>query len=286
MSDVRKWIDDKTILKCYGGSHAYGLNTPQSDVDIRGICIPPVEYYFGLNNFEQYIENTPDDVTIYSIKKYFQLASKCNPNILEMLYIREEETLKKTALGARIVQERDAFLSTRAVHTYCGYAYAQLKRMKHHKQWLDNPITEKPNRDDYHADPQHCPGGFMAEKYDLDKRKYKQYQTWLKERNSVRAEFEAKHGYDTKHAMHLVRLLKMGHEIVKFGEVNTYRSKDRDELLGIRNGSLSFDEIVAYADDLEQKVRDAEKNSCLPRKPNMKLIEKLLIELTRDTLRG
>jgi len=52
--DVIKWIDNRTILKVYRGSHSYGTNHENSDIDFGGICIPPKEYIIGFENFEQY----------------------------------------------------------------------------------------------------------------------------------------------------------------------------------------------------------------------------------------
>ncbi|AEZ66297.1 hypothetical protein phiTE_131 [Pectobacterium phage phiTE] len=39
----------------------------------------------------------------------------------------------------------------------------------------------------------------------------------MKNRNAARHELEEKFGYDTKHAMHLVRLLRMSQEILETG---------------------------------------------------------------------
>ena len=52
----------KIILLAYGGSHAYGLNTPTSDIDVRGIAMNTESEMLGLDNFEQYIDNTTDTV--------------------------------------------------------------------------------------------------------------------------------------------------------------------------------------------------------------------------------
>jgi len=77
------WI----IYEVLSGSHAYGLNTPDSDKDYRGILIPPREYYFSpFKSIEQYESKNPDR-TIFELKKFVRLATDNNPNILELLFI-------------------------------------------------------------------------------------------------------------------------------------------------------------------------------------------------------
>ncbi len=50
-----KWLNDNTIYLTKHGSQAYGTNTPTSDLDVRGVCIPPIKTHnLGLlNNFHQ-----------------------------------------------------------------------------------------------------------------------------------------------------------------------------------------------------------------------------------------
>lgn len=281
--DVRKWIPKRTIFRAISGSHGYGLNTENSDEDIRGICIPPMEYYLGFTNvFEQYVSNDPDE-QIYSIRKYFKLAADCNPNIIELLYLSGQEILEIDAYGLAVLAVKDKFLSKKARHTFSGYAMSQLKRIQGHYKWLMDPPT-KPSRESYKM------GGWGSDSCDDDKydeRAYQSvkiewdhYQTWKKNRNPARAALEIEHGYDTKHAMHLVRLMKMGIEILRDGTVTTKRTKDREELLGIRNGSMTYMEIIEYADHLKAEMeREAEKSE-LPNGPNRKELDRILVNIT------
>lgn len=94
-------------------------------------------------------------------------------------------------------------------------------------------------------------------------RHWDSYQTWIRERNPARAELERRHGYDTKHAMHLIRLMRMGIEALTDGELNV-RRRDAEELLSIRNGALSFDELEALTDGLQQEIQQAAKVTTLP----------------------
>src|SRR4029077_14614567 len=93
----------------------------------------------------------------------------------------------------------------------------------------------------------------------------------------------AVHG-NSKHAMHLVRLLRMGYEIITTGQVIVKRP-DREELLAIRNGAKTYEEIIAYAEEMEAKIAEAEKLSPLPWSPDHAAIEQLQIDMIRDALR-
>lgn len=147
-------VDARTIYLTIHGSQAYGLNTKDSDVDIKGMCIEPKEYFLGyLNNFEQQEKlarkgNEADSV-IYSIRKFFKLAADCNPNIIEVLFVDESDILKIDKYGEKVRENRDLFLSKKALHTFSGYAYAQLKRIKTHRRWLLSPPTHKPTRQEF-----------------------------------------------------------------------------------------------------------------------------------------
>lgn len=119
----------KVIYLVRSGSRAYGTNTPESDLDIRGICIPPAQYIAGLSTFEQRVEEKPDRV-IFAIHKFFKLALDCNPNIIEMLFVRDEDLLQTAPEGVALRNNRELFLSRHAFNTFGGYAYAQLKKLQ------------------------------------------------------------------------------------------------------------------------------------------------------------
>lgn len=120
---------------------------------------------------------------------------------------------------------------------------------------------------------------FNKEEYKLAKEKHSQYWTWKKNRNKIRSKLEEEHGIDTKHAMHLVRLLRMGLEALRDGEIIVKRP-DAEELLSIRNGAWSYEEIIKYAEEMDNEVRNVwYKKTELPKKPNIKLAAKILMEV-------
>lgn len=229
------WLADGTIYVVRHGSHAYGTNTATSDLDVRGVAIPPAPYFHGfMNVFEQYQASAPVDLTLFDIRKFFNLAADGNPNVLELLFVEEKDILFQNSLGMRLRSVRDEFLSKKVKFTLAGYAHGQLKRLKSHRSWLLNPIKEEPVRKDYGlpentvvaadergavdalVDPSKeldAPGwaaaalkaGFSSsmiavlareKAYNQARREWEQYQNWKKTRNPARAALEAKYGFD------------------------------------------------------------------------------------------
>ncbi len=295
-----KVVFDNTIFSCTAGSHAYRTNTSESDTDVRGVCITPFKEFYLLpwKSFEQYAPRDKDWV-IYDLRKFVALAAACNPNIIELLWIPDELVHFKTSFGESLFGMRDLFLSRKARHTFTGYARSQLNRLKNHKRWIDNPPS-KPDRttmglpiDHKVVSPDNLDAAralgakaFTPETWELirkelayatAKREYDMYKSWRRNRNPKRFEMEQKFGYDGKHAMHLVRLLRMGLEIVKDGRV-VVRRPDAEELLGIRNGEWPFDQLMEYADKMDGLIVESEATSPLPWGPDMELISDWLCE--------
>ena len=113
---------------------------------------------------------------------------------------------------------------------------------------------------------------------------YKSYLNWKKNRNPARAELERKWGYDTKHGMHLVRLLRMAREILETGKVLVKRP-DADELNAIRNGAWSYEKIIEWGETEDAALNEVMEKSALPKSPNRKIINKVLTEVTYEYIR-
>jgi len=304
-----------TIYLVVHGSRAYGTHRPESDRDEKGVCVlRDSRYYFGNLNFEQKDKEWSDGVdrSIMDIRKFVRLALTCNPNIIEMLYADESDILKMDGQGQRLRDNRDIFLSRIAKDKFVGYALSQLKRLRGHYEWLQNP-PEQPDRQSFwkirkltrFSDPVRLELGghefeiianaeadadwlvnvrhFDGNSYDAAKRRYQNYTKWRKERNPDRAAIEAEHGYDLKFAYHLVRLLRMGKEIISDGQVLVKRP-DAAELLEIRNGKFSYEELVAYAEQLASEIDALVDKSPLPEVPDFAAAEKLTMDLIRERL--
>lgn len=124
-------IPKNMILRCVAGSHLYGLNTPSSDMDERGIYLESLEDMLNINGRQNSeVADDKQDIKYYSLGKFLKLAAECNPNIIELLYLPEDAILFKSPLYDELVEHREWFLSKRAAHTFKGYAYSQIQRAK------------------------------------------------------------------------------------------------------------------------------------------------------------
>ena len=122
---------DNLILKCVAGSHLYGLNTPSSDMDTRGIYMESIGDVLNINGRQNgEVADDRQDEKYYSLGKFLKLASECNPNIIELLWLPEDAILFKSQIYEELTEHRDWFMSKRARHTFMGYAYAQIQRAK------------------------------------------------------------------------------------------------------------------------------------------------------------
>lgn len=295
-------INSHTIYKCYHGSRAYGTNVAGSDVDIKGIAVAPHSHVCGFAYpFEQH-ESTKPDIVIYDLRKFMKLAADCNPNIIEVLFCSEADILDITDCGRELRKNSQLFLSRKAKHTFSGYAFAQLKRIKSHKAWLLDPPDHKPTREKFGLPEKKLLSASeigateklivtgvpvtenVLRALELEKAygnaltKWHQYETWKAERNTKRAELEAKFGYDTKHAYHLVRLMRMCGEILR-GEGVIVRRPDAKELLEIRNGSWSYDKLIEWAEDKDAENEALMANSPLPHSPDLLRLNALCADL-------
>jgi predicted nucleotidyltransferase len=238
------WLKNNTIYVALSGSHAYGTNIETSDLDYRGVCFGPKESYLGFqNNFEQAELKEPDAV-IFEIRKFFSLASNANPNALEILFVEPENIVHINEFGKKLLANRELFLSKRIKTTMIGYATSQLRR-------IENEIKNMGDAD------------------------------FVSSRKSTRADSVRKFGYDTKNAMHLVRLYCQCKETLSTGKL-VVRRQNAEQLIAIRNGAWTFNQILDFVQKSEQEVAEAFKMSKLPDEPDMKKLNILCMELLEE----
>ncbi len=125
------------IYECVSGSKAYGLDTPSSDTDIKGVFLLPKEDFYASKYVAQ-ISNSTNDIVYYELGRYMELLSLNNPNILELLNTPESSILYKHPFLDEIRSE--LILSKRCKDTFGKFALSQIKKAKGLKKKIVNPV--------------------------------------------------------------------------------------------------------------------------------------------------
>lgn len=133
LHDERKQL----LLQCISGSRAYGLHTPQSDTDYKGIFVSPKAMFYG-SHFTDQVANETNDIVYFEWKKFVDLLGKNNPTILELLATPDDCVLYKHPLIADLKTED--FLSKLCCQTFAGYAQSQIKKARGLNKKISNPV--------------------------------------------------------------------------------------------------------------------------------------------------
>ncbi len=319
-----KNLGDNIILLTLGGSHAYGTNNENSDLDVRGCALNSKMQILTNENFEQFV-NEATDTTIYSFNKLISLLSNCNPNTIEMLGNKPEHYLYVSEFGKELIDNAHLFLSKRAAYSFGGYATAQLRRLdnkavrlvnqEHRERHILNSVMNA-----YHTFPEKY---FHFEedsiKLYIDKSEQEEYDTeifmdinlhhyplrdyksmWSEMNNVVkdyskigkRNKNAIEHNKLGKHMMHLIRLYIMCLDILEREKIVTYREKEHELLMDIRNGKFldedrqPIPEFYEMVDDYEKKLEYAKNNTSLPDNPDYKKINEFVASVNERIVKG
>lgn len=128
------------ILECISGSRAYGLHTPESDTDIKGVFVYPKEKYYGLDYIPQ-IANENNDEVYYELGRFIELLSVNNPNILELLGTPNEAVLYKDPILN--ILNTETILSKLCQNTFGKFAISQIKKSRGLNKKIVNPMEKE-----------------------------------------------------------------------------------------------------------------------------------------------
>lgn len=120
------------ITIAISGSQSYGMQTKESDYDIVGLFLPPIDYILGMKKVEQVMIPKKGDVEgiVYDFRKWFKLIIDQNPNTLELLWHEENMYVYRDEyIWPFLIEHRDKFLSKKLKHSFGGYAFSQMNRL-------------------------------------------------------------------------------------------------------------------------------------------------------------
>lgn len=357
---IQKLKDENLIIfEGITGSNAYGTNTPESDCDIRGVFIQPLDDVLKYGFIEQ-VSDKKNDIIFYEIGRFIHLVIANNPNILEMLALPEDCILYCDPLFKKIIDNKYHFLSKRVKYTFAGYAIDQIRKARGYnkkmnwemskmtrksvldfcyiittggsklfKEWLEswNKNAHIPETHEYfglaainHTRDLYAmyfdidgkekgwgivsdekisndvkltsiPKGkipvaylsFNKDSYSNHCSKYKEYQTWLKERNVNRYKMNKEHGknYDSKNMCHTYRLLMMANELAR-GELRVRRNPEEiEKLMKIRHGEYEYEDLLNEAESMIANLDIIYENSHLPEKVNKDFVLEILKKIRK-----
>jgi predicted nucleotidyltransferase len=317
---IKQIVLKNKVLEIKVGSHLYGLNRPESDEDYSGIFVPPINYFFGLDKVEEVdlstvskLENGRNasdaiDRKFYEVRKFVKLALDNNPNIIEQLFVTPENIIYKNWYGDQLLENRFNFLHKGLKNRFIGYAIGQKKNMfvkrnnmfnieeainilrkLQPKTYVAENITDLCfflNDDGKHIfefpiNSIHMKCGDINIQKNITIEKALEQLEIRKSKFSGRKEMVDEYGYDTKFAMHLIRLLLEGKELLETGNL-IFPLVDKPLLMKIRNGEYSLAEVSEMADDIENDINTVATETELPDKPQYNTINDMLVKLNQE----
>ena len=318
-----KRLGDNIILLTLGGSYAYGMNNENSDVDFRGIALNSKDDILLGSDFEQVLGG--EDTTIYSFNKIIELLSKCNPNTIEMLGCLPEHYIHLNKIGKELLENRKIFLSKICIHTFGGYANSQLRRLENKANRLvgqsqnEAYILKSIQNAKYDFKNRYYPHdendvrlyidksdqeGFESEIFMDVNLKHYPLRDWAGMWNEMKAivssytkigkrnEKAISHDKLGKHMAHLIRLYMMGMDILEKEEIITYREKEHDLLMDIRNGKYldsnrqPTSDFYDILNEYEKKFDYAKENTSLSDLPDYKRIREFKAYVNEMIVKG
>jgi hypothetical protein len=316
-------LGENIILLALGGSHAYGTNNENSDIDVRGCALERPIDLIGFSEFEQVVD-TKTDTVIYSFSKLVKLLINMNPNTIEILGCKPEHYLHISRQGKDLIDNQKMFLSQKCANSFGGYAYQQLNRLRNalardrmpqaekeehilnsiksamltfsnrYKDFNDNSIAlkvDKSKKEDLEKEL------FISIK--MNKYPLRDFSAILSEiQNILKLYGKLNHRNKKKdessldkHAMHLIRLYLMAIDLLEKEKVITYRKDDLKLLRNIRSGSFRkkdgnyHSSFFEMVDKYKKKMDYAIRNTSLPKEPDFEKIEEFVMETKKEIIR-
>lgn len=319
-------LGDNICLLTLGGSHAYGTNVEGSDIDLRGFAIESKQSILCGKRFEQ-VQDKKTDTVIYGLSKFFKLLSGCNPNIIELLGCKDyvyvnpigrivldnkdlflsqsayytfcgyaSAQMKKLSASASTASFRNDCRNDsirHAINSNLHNVFTQ-RGMDHEDidALLENVVITLPaNGSEEEALLKHTFVTLIGEHsvedcHDIVNSIYSALSNIAK--GSKHNAEAIKYNKISKHMMHLLRLYMMVIDILEDGEIITYREKEHDLLMSIRNkeflegnGDIK-QEFFDLVNDYQEKAKDALEKTTLPKKANAKAIDQLLVSIYEE----
>lgn len=303
------------------GSHLFGLDTPESDLDIKGVFIPSQRMmYLGHvpntiqidTKKEKGQKNTKDDVDIqlFSIQYFFELASKGETVAIDMLHSVKYSILKSSLVWEAIHQNKEMFYS-KNLKAFMGYAKNQAAKYGVKGDRL-NVIQEFIDIMNFESGDDRL--GEYWERLPITKHSYfvevnpngmKQYQICGKIlQESMKVEYaldivnsygskygkraiqaQDDQGVDWKAISHALRAVYEVKDIMTKGDI-IFPLEKAKYIKDVKLGKLPYSEVSEHLDFMIDQVTELTDNSSLPDRVDRTKTNELLFNLINGYYRG
>ena len=312
--------NEKIIVKMLFGSHLYGTNTSDSDMDFKGIFLPTKEQIFlgkipkSYNNAKKKAEgekNTADDVDVemYSLHYFIKLACEGQTVALDMLHAPDNMIVEKSDIWDRIVENREKFY-TKNLKAFVCYARKQASRYGLRGGRINAAQSVADYLKDYYPDAkmsdawnflpiiEHC---YMIENTPQGIRQYQVCGKIIQETARVgyvldilekflsvygkRAKLAAENkGIDFKAVSHALRAAYQVKQLLTENTI-TFPLKEAPFLREVKQGKLDYlTKVAPILESLMDEVEILSENSSLPTKPNRKFWDRFIIDTIESSL--
>lgn len=136
--------DGRLLYEYIRGSHLYGLNNEDSDVDTSGVYACTKDELFGCFGYRPQVTDARHDNTWFEIGELIRLLLKSNPTVMESLFVPNNKVLGKVhPLMQMVLDNREQFISKQCFNPFFGYAKSQIEKARGLNKKIVNPITER-----------------------------------------------------------------------------------------------------------------------------------------------
>jgi len=137
--------DGRLLYEYVRGSHLYGLNNEDSDVDSSGLFIAPHDTLLGIGlGYQELVADAKNDNTWYELRKYMHMLMKSNPSIIESLFVPEDKVITKPSpILAELFANKDKFITKQCFAPFVGYAVQQIGKARGLNKKIVNPMHER-----------------------------------------------------------------------------------------------------------------------------------------------
>jgi hypothetical protein len=298
------------VLEATVGSRAWGLDHELSDTDLRGVFALPLPWSVGLGEPPRDLVSEDGSATYWEARKAIEQALRADPNTLEMLFV--DDVRATDEIGAWILAERDALVSSEIHGTFARYALSQLARLRQaaalaeHRhdvlRWLreeptltldeiaarlaDQSPRTYPTRADAELQAKHWIKQLYRSLYDQGLLPARDLAALVTFARQQAGELELPREVRPKNAYNLVRLIATANDWLRTGVPQLRVGEPlRSRLLAIKRGEVPLDDVLAEAEALADDLEGARQATKLPKKGDVTRADALLRRIGEEVAR-